>query len=51
MDKKELKLYVTPSQEIVDFELDGQILAGSGKIGGGGHWHADELDELDEDAE
>lgn len=29
MDKKELKMYVTPAQEIVDLELGNQILAGS----------------------
>jgi hypothetical protein len=26
MDKKELKLYVTPAQEIIEAELEGQIL-------------------------
>lgn len=31
MDKKELKLYVTPGQEIIDLELEAQLLAGSGK--------------------
>ena len=29
MDKKELKLYVTPEQEIIDLELEAQLLAGS----------------------
>ena len=29
MDKKELKLYVTPGQEIIDLELEAQLLAGS----------------------
>ena len=29
MDKKDLKFYVTPSQEIVEVELEGQLLAGS----------------------
>ena len=29
MDKKDLKFYVTPSQEIVEVELKGQLLAGS----------------------
>jgi hypothetical protein len=29
MDKKELKLYVTPEQEILDLELEGQLLNGS----------------------
>jgi hypothetical protein len=31
MDKKELKLYVTPEQEIIDLELEAQLLAGSGE--------------------
>jgi hypothetical protein len=42
-------LYVTPAQEIIEAELEGQLLAGSGKIGGGGAWHADDIDELDEE--
>ena len=29
MDKKDLKFYVTPSQEIVEVELETQLLAGS----------------------
>jgi hypothetical protein len=29
MDKKELKLYVTPEQEIIDLELEGQVLTTS----------------------
>jgi hypothetical protein len=29
MDKKELKLYVTPEQEIINLELEGQLLDGS----------------------
>jgi hypothetical protein len=34
MDKKELKLYVTPAQEIIDLELGNQILAGSTNANG-----------------
>lgn len=34
MDKKELKLYVTPEQEIIDLELEAQLLAGSGEDDG-----------------
>lgn len=30
MDKKELKFYVTPAEEIIDLELEAQLLAGSG---------------------
>lgn len=30
MDKKELKWYETPAQEIIDLELEAQLLAGSG---------------------
>lgn len=30
MDKKVLKLYVTPAVEIIDLEVEGQLLAGSG---------------------
>lgn len=30
MDKKELKLYETPAQEIIDLGLEAQLLAGSG---------------------
>ena len=29
MDKKELKLYVTPAQEIINLEPEGQLLTGS----------------------
>lgn len=29
MDKKELKFYVTPEQEIIDLELEGHLLEGS----------------------
>lgn len=29
MDKKELKLYVTPAEEIIETELGNQLLAGS----------------------
>jgi hypothetical protein len=29
MDKKELKLYVTPEQEIINLELEGQLLDAS----------------------
>ena len=29
MDKKELKLYVTPAQEIIKMELEGQLLDAS----------------------
>jgi hypothetical protein len=29
MDKKELKWYVTPEQEVIDLELKAQLLAGS----------------------
>ena len=34
MDKKELKFYVTPSQEIVQVEVEGQLLAGSTNANG-----------------
>jgi len=34
MDKKELKLYVTPEQEIIDLELEGQVLTTSDPEGG-----------------
>jgi len=30
MDKKELKWYVAPAVEIIETELEGQLLAGSG---------------------
>ena len=31
MDKKVLKMYETPAVEIVELEVEGQLLAGSGK--------------------
>ena len=34
MDKKDLKFYVTPSQEIVEVELEGFLCASAGTSGG-----------------
>ena len=34
MDKKELKLYVTPEQEIINLELEGHVLTISDPNGG-----------------
>jgi len=34
MDKKVLKLYVTPEEEIIDMELEGQVLTASDPEGG-----------------
>lgn len=48
MDKKELKLYVTPAQEIVDFELEGNLLDAS-MTPPNWKWPAGEEDELDDD--
>ena len=47
MDKKELKLYVTPAQEIIKLELEGQLLNASNEKP---DWDfAPEGDDLDED--
>ena len=45
MDKKELKLYVTPEQEIIETELEG-FLCASGDGGEGGGTEFSDDDEL-----
>lgn len=34
MNKKEMKFYETPEMELVEFDVEGQILAGSDPEGG-----------------
>ena len=48
MDKKELKMYVTPAQEIIEAELEGELLLGSNEKP---KWNvgAPEDDDLDEE--
>ena len=52
MEKKDLKFYEAPAVELVGMESECHLLAGSGKIGGGGKWHArEDLDFEEEDEE
>ena len=44
MDKKDLKFYVTPSQEIVEVELEGFLCASAGTTGGSDDIPADDVD-------
>ncbi len=47
MDKKELKMYVTPAQEIIETELEGFLcVSGKGDGGEGGGTEFDDGDEL-----
>lgn len=48
MDKKELKLYVTPAQEIIKMELEGHLLDASMEKP---IWGAPEADDIDEEEE
>jgi hypothetical protein len=49
MDKKELKLYVTPAQEIIEMELEGQLLNASNEKPKWNFGDAPEDDDLDEE--
>ena len=45
MDKKDLKFYVTPSQEIVEVELEGFLCASPGTAGGSADFDPEDIDE------
>ena len=47
MNKKDLKMYVAPFTEVVEADLEGELMSGSGKIGGGGQWHSRENDDIE----
>ena len=44
MDKKDLKFYVTPSQEIVEVELEGFLCASAGTTGGSDDIPTEDID-------
>ena len=45
MDKKDLKFYVTPSQEIVEVELEGFLCSSPGTAGGSQNIDPDKIDD------